>query len=130
MTNAKEELERILSENNLVPIAWKIINHYRFWSRYNDCKDLIEKIDYFVNAHEPYPTIDDYDRLNYSHYNRKQNNLKDALIDLDFDYDSNYCGEKLHGVVVCEDGYFLTRHEYDGAEKWVINKYPDLELFK
>lgn len=50
MTNAKQELEQILSENNLTPIAWKIINHDRFSSLYYDCKDLIEKIDHFVNA--------------------------------------------------------------------------------
>lgn len=49
---------------------------------------------------------------------------------LDRDYDSGYGGQNLFGTVVCEDGIWFDRGEYDGSEWWETHKYPNLaEMF-
>jgi len=42
-------------------------------------------------------------------------------------YYSGYGGQELFGTVVCEDGAWLERYEYDGSECWQLNKYPELK---
>ena len=43
------------------------------------------------------------------------------LVSLDFDYDSGYGTQYLHGTVCLEDGTWLSRSEYDGFEWWIHN---------
>ena len=45
---------------------------------------------------------------------------------LDRKYDSGYGGQNLFGIVVCENGVWLERGEYDGSEWWNVHEYPDL----
>lgn len=41
------------------------------------------------------------------------------------DYDNGYGGQELFGIVAYKDGDWLSRYEYDGAECWQYNKYPE-----
>jgi hypothetical protein len=45
---------------------------------------------------------------------------------LDREYDSGYGGQKLFGVIYCEDGVWIDRGEYDGSEWYNVHKYPSL----
>lgn len=51
---------------------------------------------------------------------------KEFLKFMDRTYYSGYGGQELFGTVVCEDGVWLGRYEYDGSESWQMNKYPEL----
>ena len=51
---------------------------------------------------------------------------QDLLKFLDREYDSGYGGQKLFGVIYCEDGVWMQRGEYDGSEWWNTFKYPSL----
>jgi len=46
---------------------------------------------------------------------------------MDREYYSGYGGQELFGTVVCEDGAWLERGEYDGSEWWEIHRFPDLK---
>ncbi len=45
---------------------------------------------------------------------------------LNREYDNGYGGQKLFGVIFCENGVWIERKEYDGSEWYVVNKYPSL----
>ena len=51
---------------------------------------------------------------------------QDFLKFLDRDYDDGYGGQQLFGIIVCEDGVWLDRGEYDGSEWWNLHAYPSL----
>lgn len=40
------------------------------------------------------------------------------------DYDEGYGTQELHGIIAMKDNTWYSRHEYDGAEWWIHNKYP------
>jgi len=48
------------------------------------------------------------------------------LKELDFDYDSGFGSQILHGCVWLEDGTWLSRGEYDGSEWWEHNIMPPI----
>lgn len=50
----------------------------------------------------------------------------DFLKFMDREYNSGYGGQELFGIIYCEDGIWLNREDYDGAEWWKFNRYPDL----
>jgi hypothetical protein len=41
-------------------------------------------------------------------------------------YDSGYGGQNFFGFILLNDGTWYERHSYDGAEKWVHKKRPEL----
>lgn len=43
----------------------------------------------------------------------------------DIEYDDGYGSQELFGVVVFNDGRWLTRYEYDGSESWQLNSCPE-----
>ena len=43
---------------------------------------------------------------------------------LDQEYDSGYGGQELDGIIVFNDGSWLSRGEYDGSEWWEYNTTP------
>lgn len=50
------------------------------------------------------------------------------LEELRFDYNNGFGAQRLFGVVWFKDGSWLERYEYDGAEKWVLKRTPDIPL--
>lgn len=58
----------------------------------------------------------------YKNYDTEQFNS--FIESLNFEYDSGYGSQVLHGVIWCTDGTWLHRGEYDGSEWWEVNKYP------
>lgn len=68
---------------------------------------------------------DDADKIKLSPlYTIEEYNL--FLSFLDREYDNGYGGQRLFGVIFCEDGVWMQRGEYDGSEWWDIYKYPDM----
>jgi hypothetical protein len=45
---------------------------------------------------------------------------------LDVEYDSGFGRQELFGIILCEDGVWLERYDYDGSEHWVEYKYPEI----
>ena len=72
----------------------------------------------------------DYYRMEKKEINLKvnfsENDFKEFLNKLDFEYDDGFGTQELHGLVWLEDGTWLSRHEYDGAENWEHNKLPEI----
>lgn len=98
--NAKTEFLIMIKDN--IVIASNI-----WFDEYDS--DNIDQINMFKL--KPLYSIDDYNEF---------------LKFLDREYDSGYGGQKLFGVIYCENGVWMQRGEYDGAEWWDIFKYPDL----
>lgn len=53
--------------------------------------------------------------------------LEEFLTKLEFEYDSGYGLQVLHGTVWLEGGSWLERGEYDGSEWWEYKKYPEID---
>lgn len=51
---------------------------------------------------------------------------EDFLNKLDFDYDDGFGGQELYGIIICQDGVWFERGEYDGSEWWERHKYPEI----
>ncbi len=51
---------------------------------------------------------------------------KSFLKFLDRKYDNGYGSQELFGIIVCKNGIWMDRHEYNGSENWEVNHYPDL----
>ena len=49
------------------------------------------------------------------------------LNNINFKYDSGFGGQELYGFVALENGEWLEREEYDGAENWALKAYPKFE---
>ena len=58
--------------------------------------------------------------------NYTEQQLKDFIESLDYDYDSGYGGQELFGTVWFKDGTWADRGEYDGSEWWNYNKCPEI----
>ena len=56
--------------------------------------------------------------------NHSEEDYNEFLNSLDFTYDDGYGGQELYGTVWLEDGTWLSRGEYDGAEWWEHNVLP------
>jgi hypothetical protein len=50
--------------------------------------------------------------------------LDSFLQGLDFEYDSGFGGQELHGTIWYSDGTWSSRGEYDGQEWWEYNVCP------
>lgn len=48
------------------------------------------------------------------------------LDSLDFNYDNGFGLQEMQGTVWFENGTWLSRVEYDGAEWWEFNEHPDI----
>jgi len=76
---------------------------------------------------------DEYDDERHTNFILRPLHTKEEYEDflkfLDHDYDSGYGGQNLHGIVFCEDGYWMARCEYDGAEWWNVYNYPDMREY-
>lgn len=55
-----------------------------------------------------------------SNYESFSNYLKSV------NYDAGYGGQNFFGFVLLNDGTWFERYSYDGAEKWVHKKRPDI----
>jgi hypothetical protein len=57
--------------------------------------------------------------LNYT-----EEELKEFLNNLDFEYNSGFGRQYLFGTIWCKNNSWFTRHEYDGSECWEYHYYP------
>ena len=55
-----------------------------------------------------------------------QEEYDDFLKKINKEYDAGYGGQELFGVIVCENGVWMDRGEYDGSEWWNTHIYPNL----
>ena len=55
-----------------------------------------------------------------------QNDRKDFLEQLNFEYDNGYGTQHLFGTIWYEDGTWSSRGEYDGSEWWEYNYCPEI----
>lgn len=94
MTNAKEELLRMLSDINKTEADIARLK-------------CVTNLDYIENTKKEIFSIDD----------------------LDFEYSEGYGAQELFGLVLFNDGSWLERGEYDGAEWWEYKKPPTDEDF-
>lgn len=70
-------------------------------------------------------SIDDNDTLGLKPlYTQEQYNY--FLTFLDREYHAGFGGQELFGYIICENGIWLQRAEYDGSEWWETLKYPNL----
>lgn len=97
--NAKEELLRILSDNNLeIKCASIDLN-----PDYEDEKEVYDlKLNY---------TDEEYQKF---------------IESLNFEYNNGFGGQELFGIVWLKDGTWLSRGEYDGSEWWEHNVLPEI----
>ena len=58
-------------------------------------------------------------------YSKKE--FDSFLKKIDKEYDGGYGGQELFGLILCEDGIWFDRYEYDGSERWDKHKYPSEE---
>jgi hypothetical protein len=98
MTNAKTELQEYLKDKAKIKCA-KIHREDSYGEPVNDYKLS----------------------LNYT-----DADLEKFFASLDFQYDSGYGGQELHGIVWLEDGTWFSRGEYDGSEWWEHNVLPSI----
>jgi len=54
--------------------------------------------------------------------------LEDFYKSLDFEYYRGYGMQELYGTVWLDDGTWLSRGEYDGAEWWEHNILPEIPI--
>ena len=102
MTNAKQELLKILKDKSKIKCAY--IHDDNGYSFDEDEQDQIKKVILPLN------------------YTEEQ--LNEFYKKLDFNYDSGYGGQELFGNVWLEDDTWLSRGEYDGSEWWDYKKMP------
>ena len=53
----------------------------------------------------------------------------DFLKEIDFDYDDGFGCQELFGNVWFDDGSWLDRGEYDGAEWWSYRRIPEIPAY-
>jgi hypothetical protein len=51
---------------------------------------------------------------------------KEFLQNMNFEYDGGYGGQEVFGIICCEDDIWFDRGEYDGSEWWEKHQYPDI----
>lgn len=56
--------------------------------------------------------------------NHTEQEKEDFFRLLNFEYDEGYGGQLVYGVIVFNDGIWMSRGEYDGSEWWEYNKCP------
>lgn len=64
--------------------------------------------------------------------NHTEEEYKEFIDSLDFDYYDGYGSQELFGIVWLSDGTWLSRVEYDGSEWWKHNYCPEIpyELYE
>ena len=68
-------------------------------------------------------------KLNKELYLKKHHTKEEFdqfLNKLDFEYDSGYGSQELHGIIWYTDGTYCDRYEYDGSESWSHHRCPDI----
>ena len=69
---------------------------------------------------------DEYDKIVNLKKNYSSEDYEKFLESLNFEYDSGYGSQELHGFVWFSDGSWMERSEYDGSEWWVHKSRPEL----
>lgn len=58
--------------------------------------------------------------------NHSEDELKDFINSLDYNYDDGYGTQEVYGEIVFNDNSWLERFEYDGSERWDLKKTPSI----
>lgn len=106
--NVKEELLEIITKRGL-----KI----KCASIYTQDYDFIPEIDKWGYIKPKNCIL----KVNYN-----QQDYKDFLQSLDFEYDDGFGRQELFGIVLFEDNSWLERYEYDGSERWDYRTTPQI----
>ena len=104
----------------------------------NAKKELVEALDdltkkYSVSVKCAWMTYKDYSGTNKVHaylpvgFNTGE--LVDFLREIDFDYDDGWGTQEVFGLVWFDDGSWMERGEYDGAEWWEYRQTPDIPAY-
>ena len=59
---------------------------------------------------------------------QEHKSLDELLSPIDQEYDSGYGIQHVHGTVWFTKGIWADRYEYDGSERWAVNRYPSLPV--
>jgi hypothetical protein len=59
---------------------------------------------------------------------QEHKSLDELISPLDYNYDCGYGGQYLYGTVWFTKGIWADRYEYDGSERWAVNRYPSLPV--
>lgn len=74
-----------------------------------------------------------YDEKDDKHFSLERNysetGYENFLTLLDFEYDDEYGGQKLFGIIWYKDGTWSERGEYDGSEWWEYKKVPEIPSY-
>lgn len=101
MQNLKKETLRKMSSNHTIhDIAWA-------------------KVIYM-------PSLVDEPTENILKVNHSEDELKDFINSLDFNYDDGYGMQEVYGIIMFNDDFWLERIEYDGSERWGLKKKPSI----
>ena len=104
----------------------------------NAKKELVEALDditkqYSVSVKCTWITYKDYSETAKVHaylpvgFNASE--LSDFLKEIDFDYDDGWGTQEVFGLVWFDDGSWMERGEYDGAEWWEYRQTPDIPAY-
>ena len=104
----------------------------------NAKKELVEALDdltkkYSVSVKCAWITYKDFFETAKVHaylpvgFNARE--LTDFLKEIDFDYDDGWGTQEVFGLVWFDDGSWMERGEYDGAEWWEYRQTPDIPAY-
>lgn len=92
---------------------------------------MINAKDEFLQSTKNYNVIAANIKFNEDDYSLmplyKKKEYDNFLKFIDKNYDAGYGAQLLFGIILCEDGIWFTRGEYDGSGWWKIHKYPDMK---
>lgn len=106
--NAKEELLEVLSD-----LSKEVSDIKCLWVGYDEYLDRARQTRAFHNHTKL--------RVGWT-----EQELQKLWYDLDFEYDEGYGDQELFGIVWFNDGSWLERGEYDGAEWWAYRTTPKI----
>lgn len=68
------------------------------------------------------PVLQDDELMLYQGYS--QDELDSFMLKMNFEYDSGYGCQFLHGTIWLKNGSWIRREEYDGSEWWEVVSCP------
>ncbi len=96
----------------------------------NAKKEFLEQIRYVKSRVIAVEIKHEYSYGSFNTHSWRTGEDWDAFLSsLDFEYDSGYGSQMLHGTIWYEDGTWSEREEYDGSEWWSHRKCPEIPSY-
>lgn len=120
MTNALDEMLRVLSENKIftTQIKCAVIGYTRNYGILNFVEQILNNALY---DDEPL-----FSKRAILPENWDNNQWLRFLEDMRFTYDNGFGSQELYGYIWFNDGSWLERAEYDGSEWWEYKTTPEI----